>query len=291
MSFGVPAYNEGAGIVHCLSSIETAARACGLSSVQIIVSDSSDSSTTAKAAADWAKGRSDVSIAIDRSGRRRSLKEANNVILQSASTDLLIIAVADVVVPPQSLAALLQALLAPARPAVAFGISYPDPSVRGARYRASAWQMRVVRRYAASLPRDAPRADGALWGAQRSFYSEYRFPVGTGALHDDEELKLHLAREGVPMWNAWDALALKVPAGTLVDFIRQTDRYHEVAGGNLRRDGGQIRAAFAEAIHDPLGALLYSYARARLALRRRRPRGTYTETWDVTYSAKRDGAE
>jgi glycosyltransferase involved in cell wall biosynthesis len=290
VAFGVPAYNEGPGIVHALASIEAAARACGLPFADVLVSDSSDTRATVDAAARWAEDRGFVRLTIDRSERRRSLKEANNVILEWATADLIVIAVADVVVPAESLAALLRGLLAPAEPAVAFGISYPDPSRRTLEYRASAWQMRVVQRYAASLPRDAPRADGALWGAHRAFYRAYRFPVGAGALHDDEELKLHLMRNRIPMWNAWDAVALKVPAGAVADFIRQTDRYHQVAGENLRRDSGQIKAAVIEACRDPLGALLYAYGRARLLLRRSKGRERHTETWDVTYSAKRDGA-
>jgi hypothetical protein len=288
VEFGVPAYNEGAGVVRTLESIRVAADACGLAPA-IRLSDSSDTRQTADAATAWAGNHDDVRFDLDYSEERRSLKAANNVLLDKATADIIVVSVGDAVVPPRSLLLLLSALTVEPRPVVAFGCSYPDPSARSLRFRASAWQIRVVQRLAASLPPDAPRADGVLWAAGRGFYAGYRFPTGAGSLHDDEELKRHLVRQRLRIGNVAGAIAYKIPAGSFDDFARQTDRWFHVAEGTVQRDPRQLRAAAAMAVRDPLGAALYVFARARLLVRRRRQPLAHSEQWDVTYSAKRDG--
>ncbi len=284
VSFGVPAYNEGRGVIPTLESIRVACQECDLAS-KLTLSDSSDDERTAEAASAWAAQHPDVHLRIDRSKTRRSLKEANNVLMAQAETDLLIVLVGDATLPPRSLLELLFVMTDEPRPSVGFGCSYPDPSSSGSR--ASRWQMKVVHRHAMYLPKDAPRADGVLWAAWRDFFATYRFPVGSGSLHDDEELKRHLVATRTRMANVASAVAYKVPAGSLEDFKRQTERWFQVAEGTIRRDRTQIRAALREALEDPIGAAAYGYARARLGAARG-SRTTYGEKWEVTYTAKRD---
>lgn len=289
VEFGVSAYNEGRGVVRTLESLRSAGGKCGLP-VRILLSDSSDTTETIDAAVEWAAScADDVDLQIDYSERRRSLKEANNVLLDRASSDLIVVAVGDAVIPPSSLMHLLLMAVSQPKPVVTFGCSYPDPEARSFRFRASAWQMRVVQRLAASLARDAPRADGVLWATWRGFYRHYRFPIGVGSLHDDEELKRYLIANELRLGNAADAIAYKIPAGSLEDFFRQTDRWFQVAEGTVQRNKTQLRAAVREAIADPVGAIAYALARARLSRRRRRSPLSHTEQWDVTYTAKRDG--
>jgi len=287
VEFGVSAYNEGAGVVRTLESIRVAAHACGLPPA-IRLSDSSDTPRTADAAIAWAAVRADVHFDLDYSDERRSLKAANNVLLDKATADIIVVSVGDAVVLPRSLFLLLSALTVEPRPVVAFGCSYPDPSARSLRFRASAWQIRVVQKLAASLPPDAPRADGVLWAAGRAFYADYRFPTGNGSLHDDEELKRYLVRKGLRIGNVAEAIAYKIPAGSFDDFARQTDRWFHVAEGTVRRDPRDLHAAATMALRDPLGAALYVFARVRLLVRRRRQPLAHSEQWDVTYTAKRD---
>jgi hypothetical protein len=286
VSFGVPTYEEGAGVRDTLESLRTAATACGLP-CRVVLSDSSETTETVDAARSWAGAFPDVELVVDRSERRRSLKEANNAILEAAHSDVLVIAVGDVLVPADSLAELLVALATEPRPAVAFGCSFPDPAARGLQYRASAWQIRATWRLASLLPDDYPRADGALWGSWRSFYAGYRFPVGSGALHDDAELLHHLVEHRIPLRNAWRARALKIPAATYRDFRRQTSRWMQVAGSR-RRLRQELHAAAQEAVRDPLGAAAYAASRARLAFERSGLE-RHTEHWEVTSSAKRGG--
>jgi hypothetical protein len=286
VAFGVPTFNEGAGVRDTLESLRAAAAGCGIAPFQVTLSDSSDTTETVDAALGWADERTDVELVIDRSELRRSLKEANNVILGLTKADALVIAVGDVVVPVASLAELLLGLATKPRPVVAFGCSFPDPGARELRYRASAWQIRATWRLASLLPESYPRADGALWCAWRSFYADYRFPIGTGSLHDDAELRDHLVAHDLPLRNAWGARALKIPAGTYADFRRQTSRWNQVAGGDTVRRSLALRAGLLEAVHDPVGAVCYALYRGRLAADRRR-REPHSEYWEVTASAKR----
>jgi predicted dehydrogenase len=288
VAFGVPTFNEGAGVHDTLDSLAAAAAECGITRFRVVLSDSSETAETVDAARAWSDRKANVELAIDRSERRRSLKEANNAILAATGADVLVIAVGDVVVPAASLAELLLALATEPRPAVAFGCSFPDPAAHGLRYRASAWQIRATWRLASLLPESYPRADGALWGAWRSFYAGYRFPVRTGSLHDDAELLRHLVEHGIPLRNAWRARALKIPSGTYEDFRRQTTRWTQVAG-QRKRLRPELKAALLEGLSDPIGAACYAVYRARLAADAARHE-PHSEYWEVTASAKRSPA-
>jgi hypothetical protein len=90
------------------------------------------------------------------------------------------------------------------------------------------------------------------------------------------------------MANMPGALAYKVPAGSVEDFVRQTERWFHVAEGTVRRDRGQLKAAIGETIADPLGAASYLWTRAVPARRYRSRVGAFDEKWEVTYTAKRD---
>ena len=288
VAFGVPTFNEGAGVHDTLDSLAAAAAECGITRFRVVLSDSSETAETVDAARAWSDRKANVELAIDRSARRRSLKEANNAILAATGADVLVIAVGDVIVPAASLAELLLALATEPRPAVAFGCSFPDPAAHGLRYRASAWQIRATWRLASLLPESYPRADGALWGAWRSFYAGYRFPVRTGSLHDDAELLRHLVEHGIPVRNAWRARALKIPSGTYEDFRRQTTRWTQVAG-QRKRLRPELKAALLEGLSDPIGAACYAVYRARLAADAARHE-PHSEYWEVTASAKRSPA-
>jgi cellulose synthase/poly-beta-1,6-N-acetylglucosamine synthase-like glycosyltransferase len=223
---------------------------------------------------------------VDRSERRRSQKEARNVIMERASSDLLVHVDADVIVPPTSLFHLLRCLTEPPLPAVAVGVAAPDPHYRSVRHRAAAWQMNATRRYASWLPVDAVRAEGACWAAWSSFYREYRFPLGAVSLHDDISLALHLRERALSVRNCWKAVVYKVPAGTLRDFMLQTLRFYAAGGASTPRLR-QLAAGAVEAAKDPLGAGLYVHARIWAVREQRRRPTTWGETWEVTSSTKR----
>jgi glycosyltransferase involved in cell wall biosynthesis len=286
VTVGVPSYNEGTGITPTLNSIADSARTIGLSQWELVVSDSSETTATVGAVEAWRHLHPDVSVRVDRSETRRSLKEALNSIFALCDSDILIATNADVLLEPASLSGLIDALLGPRRPLIAVGSAAPDAEYRALRHRASAWQLRAARRYAASLPPDEPRAEGALWACRREFYESYRFPIGHGALHDDVELMRHASSHGIPMANVWRAAAYKVPAGSLHDFYLQTTRWQQTAG-ERRRDRGELRAALAEAIRDPVGAVCYAYARAWVAAKERRDPVAHSEHWEVEHTTKR----
>jgi glycosyltransferase involved in cell wall biosynthesis len=285
VGFGIPSYNEGAGIVHTLDSLDRSAGACDLRPLRIFLSDSSGTEETVEAARAWSSGR-EAELTVVRSERRRSLKEARNVVFDHVDFDPLVFVDADLVVTPEGLSHLLLELTESPPPDVVTGSSAPDPAYRALRYRASAWQLRTVRRLAASAPRERPRGEGAFWGCRRSFYSGYRFPLGSGSIVDDIELTGHLLETAGRSVNCWRAFAYKVPAGTLSDFFVQTHRGY--AGGarrpSLRK---QAAAALRESVRDPLGALLYVHARLWSARARRRRTEPFAEQWDVPESTKR----
>jgi glycosyltransferase involved in cell wall biosynthesis len=285
VSIGIPAFNEREGIVQTLDSVYESLSALGVPEAPIILSDSSDSTATVDAASEWARSKS-AQLVIDRSDRRRTSKEARNVILDLATSDILIQADADVVVPPPSLLHLLRCLTAVPRPAVAVGATAPDPEFGGAARRASAWQLRATRRYASSLPEDAVRSEAAFWGGWRSFYRTFRFPIGSESVADDVCLAQYVIDHGLPARNCWQAVVEKVPAGTLHDFFLQTHRFY-TAAGDRHRSFGELKAAAVEAAHDPLGAALYLHARLWSAREKRRSTKGLDEMWEVSRSTKR----
>jgi glycosyltransferase involved in cell wall biosynthesis len=287
ITFGVPSYNEGRTILPTLRSLADAARACGIDPIRLILSDSSETEETVETARAWARDEN-VKLIVDRSKRRRSIKEALNVILDNADAELLIVLVADVVIDVSSLKALLFELTDEPRPEVAIGCAAPDPAYRGRQYRASRWQLNVTRRTAGLMERDSPRAEGAFWGAWRTFYAGYRFPLETGSLADDVELVRHLKQEGIPARNASRALAYKVPAGTLEDFYYQTHRAYAA----MDRDEGRpiirgLITAAVEGLRDPLGAAAYVRARIWSARRHHKAPAEFGDLWPVSDSTKR----
>jgi glycosyltransferase involved in cell wall biosynthesis len=273
--------------VATLESAFQAARMCGISMPSFVLSDSSDTSDTVSATEAWASNKT-VSLVVDRSERRRSKKQAVNAIFERADSDLLVLVDADIVVLAEGLAALLADLTSVPRPEMAFGAVVPDPSKRAIRYRASTWQMRAVHQINSRLPSDAVRAEGAFWGAWRSFYAHYRFPLGRGSIYEDIELAGHVRDNRTRVRNSWRAVAYKVPAASLRDFYLQTYRYYAAAQESprqARRD--LLLAAAAQALRDPMGAVLYVYARIWAALYHRRRPAEFKEQWDAAASTKR----
>ncbi|MGH9891027.1 MAG: glycosyltransferase [bacterium] len=285
IEFGVPAYNEGKGVVETLASIHHAAQEIGVPNYAIILSDSSVTRETVEAAGTWAT-LTGVRIRIDRSEQRRSPKEALNNIFDLAEADALVLVDADVLIPSSSLAHLLFDLIDPPPPDIAVGSAGPDPAFRALRYRASIWQMNVTRRVAARRPRKAIRSEGAFWGTRKAFYRAYRFPIGTGSIADDVELARHARREGLHVRNSWRAEARKKPAGSLEDFYIQTYRSYAASGG-LDRRPRDLRDVFLEASSDPLGALMYLLSRGWAWRRARRRPDAFEERWLVAESTKR----
>lgn len=287
IQFGIPSYNEGQGIVPTLESTFQAARMCGIPRPSFVLSDSSDTAKTMSATEAWA-GSKTVSLVVDRSQRRRSKKEALNAILEKADADLLVLLDADLVVPAGGLAVLLADLTAAPRPEMAFGAVAPDPRKRAIKYRAGAWQMQAVRRLNSRLPFDAVRTEGAFWGTWRSFYEHYRYPLERGSIHDDLELAGHIRERSIPVRNSWRAVAYKVPAASFRDFYVQTYRYYAAAQGTPRRARRDVAlAAAVQALRDPIGAVLYVYARLWAALYHRRRPIAFEEQWDTAPSTKR----
>jgi glycosyltransferase involved in cell wall biosynthesis len=284
VSFGIPSFNEGRGIVHTLESLGSALDRLEIPGCRLILSDSSATTETVDSAQEWARRRS-IDLLVDRSERRRTSKEARNVIMNRAGSDLLVQMDADIVVPAESLYYMFLCLLK--RPSgVALGSTAPDPHFVSTCYRASAWQLKAVHRYASLLPPDAVRAEAAFWGAWRSFYRDFRFAPGEGSPVDDVDLAKHLHNNQVPTRNCWRAVAFKVPAGTMRDFLLQTHRGY--AATEVRhRSWLEIGAALIEGVSDPVGAALYARARVWAAYQQRNQPHEWTEHWEVEESTKR----
>lgn len=285
VSIGIPAYNEGPGIVHALRSVLDGLDGLGLSGAAVILSDSSATTSTADAARAYAD-ESGMHLILDRSERRRSEKEARNALMARATSDILIQIDADVVLPAASLFHLLRCLTEPPIPLIAVGTAGPDPQFNSRNCRGGAWQLNATRRYASWQPDDCVRAEGACWGAWRSFYEHYRFPLGTDSPHADLCLARHVSKHGIPARNCWRAVVHKVPPATLYDFFLQTQRWYAASEGRSRALK-ELGAAVVEAVKDPLGAALYIHARIWAAREQRRRRPRWEEEWDVTHSTKR----
>jgi glycosyltransferase involved in cell wall biosynthesis len=285
VSFGIPSYNEGAGIVATLDSLYDELVRAGLSGVDVILSDSSDTSETADSAQEWARGKN-VTLVIDRSTRRRSSKEARNVIMERASSDVLVQIDADVRVAAGSLSRLLGCLAADPRHGVAMGSCLPDPQFRNVRYRASGWQLKATHRLASFMADDAARAETACWGAWHDFYGVYRFPVGSDVFVDDVSLARYLREQGTAVRNCWQAVVYKIPPGTLRDFYLQTHRYY-AAHDRKSPFPKVLAAATVEGLRDPFGAAIYLFARLSCARASRGSEDLTAEMWEFLPSTKR----
>ena len=266
VGFGVPAFNEGDGILPTLESLWEGLSKLRLTASQLILSESYDqvALSSAQPAFEWARSVG-AKLEIDSRDQRRSAKEALNIVFARARSDVLILVDADVLVPVQSLAAMLHCLFATPRPIAAIGATLPDPTFGGMRHRAGAWQLRAVTRATSLAPRSITgpnsfRAEAAFCGAWRDFYSAYRFPIGSGSISDSVELSRALVSGGYPSLNVAEAFVYKVPAGSLIDLCSGTVR-SRVSNPEHRRRGNEYAAAIIEAARDPFGALLYTFAR------------------------------
>jgi hypothetical protein len=288
VAFGITAYNEGPGIVVTLDSLWAGIQSLGLHAAPLFLSDSSDDPLTVQAAEEWARG-TQCNLVVDHSAARRLPKAALNVILSSCRTDLLVVTNADLVIPAESLALLLGAALMPPFPDIAVGATWPDPSARGLRYRAGAWQLRVVQRLAARAPTDEVRAEGAFWCARRRFVEKFRFPEGSGSIADDVELQRAVVSRGYRGANVSSAIVYKIPAGSPHDFALQTRRYHFAVGDQPPRRSRQDWSALRfEAARDPIGAVLYCAFRCyAFVFRRQIALATDKEMWEPAATTKR----
>ncbi len=286
-SFGVSSYNEGPGIEATLESLFQGMAALGMKESPILLSDSSSDGVTMQAALQW-KENSGANLINLHSDTRRSLKQALNTLFDNAETDFLVLTVGDVLIPSDSLAQLVGALLK-ALPDVAIGAPWPDPQYRGLAYRAGAWQLRAVQRLAELAPSDEVRAEGAFWGCRREFYSNFRYPISSGSIADDVELMRAVKNLGLTGLNVWSAIVLKVPPGTLQDFCLTNSRSRAaVADSPTQRSLRDLKVILSEGLRDPIGAILYvAYRLYGGVFARKFRHGTRTETWISSPSTKR----
>jgi cellulose synthase/poly-beta-1,6-N-acetylglucosamine synthase-like glycosyltransferase len=294
IAFGIPAFNEGEGILPTLCSLWECLSSLQLGDCQLIVSEShlEASLSSAKSAERWAASVN-ANLDIQSANRRRPKKEALNHIFDLADSDVLIILDADVVVPRDSLVAMLYHLFNSPRPIAVSGAAVPDPAASGLNYRAGAWQLRASARAASYAPRlvdpEAPHVHGTFWGSWRTFYSSYRFAVGSGSLAEDVEIGRALSAGGYSCLNVPEAFVYCVPPGSLSDLCLGTLR-SDVALDGRKRGANEYLAAALEAAADPVGAALYGWSRiwcrySRSALLSR----SATEDWQMLSSTKRKG--
>ena len=266
----IPAYCDGEALVPTLDSVQRSLQILGLSDSRIVVSDSTPDTCTVDAARTWAN-RFGVQLEIDYSTSRRTQKAALNAAFDHPAVlqaDVVVMLASDVLIPPNSLAALLECLVI-GRVDVAVGVKDADPSASSWRRGAGAWQMRAVARAAAMMPESAERAQGCLWAARRSFLEDFRFTVDDGSVADDVDLVRAIRFLGLRMGNAAEARALAVPPGSLRDFALATCRAF-AAEPEHSRDRPQLKAGVMEAFHDPKGFMLYLIYRAVCRVCRRR---------------------
>lgn len=292
IAFGIPAFNEGDGVVMTLRSLWDGLTSLQLGGCRLILSESysEPSLSSAKPAAEWA-ATTQASLHIDSASQRRPKKEAVNRIFDRAGSDVLVLLDADVLVPRDSLAAMLYHLFNSPRPVAVAGATLPDPAASGLNYRAGAWQLRASTRAASLAPRlvdqKSPRIEGAFWGSWRAFYSTHRLAVGIGSLAEDVEIAQLLSAGGYTYLNVPEAFVYKMPPGSLVDLCLGTIR-SDVALAGRKRGGNEYLAALIEAVRDPFGAALYFWG--RIWCRRNRGRllrASATEHWQMLTSTKR----
>lgn len=291
LTLAIPSYGEGDGIIVTLASVWDGLTRLGQSSAPIFLSDSSPDRSTVEAASRWAR-LAGAQLKVNHSDRRRSLKEALNVALAAADTDLLIVVVADVVVPAESLAHLIEPLCTSQPSDVVVGLAAADPSSRGLRYGAGRFQLNVIKRLVQSGD-GSIRAEGAFWACNKSFYRSWRFPIGSGSVADDVELARSLEAGNYRGSTAPHALVYKIPPGTIRDFCLQTRRSYFAIGAKatkpLRRGRESWVALANESRHDPLGSACYIIYRVIAAVTSRwYVKATHTETWEPSHSTKRN---
>lgn len=284
VSFVMPSYLDGTSIIEPMASLWTAAKALGLDDFVIVLSDSGSSRTTVDAAQDWAT-TAGAPLRVDHSDERRSQKAALNAAFTDPvvrEADLVVVMVSDVIISPESLAALLGCLLEGNR-VVAFGIGPPDRRDLTLGGLAGAWLMDAVVRWAQRLPdEDAPHVCGAFWAVRGQFLKDFRFVENRGSLADDVFLAEYVRSLGMHIGNAWAAEAVGLPRANLRELTQLVARGHVAAPTRRRVDSEKILAATVQAFRDPIGFILYVVYRiaGRIGRRWLVPSNAVGETWD-----------
>ncbi len=288
VAVGIPAYGEGERITEALESAWSAAGQARLRDVAFLLSDSSPAEDTVAAARRWAERRG-VSLCVDRSPVRRTVKEALNVLFAMCSADFLVVVDADVNLDRAALEELFTALLASPSRQVAVGVTLPDRRYRGLNRRAARWQLNAATRMARLLPDTDVRAEGALWVARRGFYESFRFTPGEGSLAGDVELRAALRRSHAGA-TAKRAVAYKVPAAGVRDFALGYLRGRAaVSYSSSQRPA--LRAGLRQALADPLGAVMYLVYRVRAERLRPRLSAATAEQWERPWSTVHPGGQ
>jgi len=291
VAIGIPAFNEGDGVIPTLRSLWVGLSDLHLTDARVILIDSFDNASlsSAEPATRWAN-EVGANIEVESVSRRRSKKEALNAVFERAKSDVLVLVDADVLVPSQSLKTLLYQLFTMPRPVAVIGSTLPDPTYSRMNYRGGAWQLRAVTRAALMAPRSitaaAFRVEGAFWGAWRSFYATYRIPIESGSIHEDVEVMRALVAGGYSSRNVAEAFVYKVPPGSLHDLCFGTVR-GEVALGKRTRASREYVAGAIETTRDPLGAILYGYAMIWCRVNRSRLTPYASEKWRILETTKR----
>lgn len=257
ITVAVPSYGEGQGVVSTLASLWDGTVQLGFPHAAVFLSGSSSDSATVDAASRWASTVG-CRLVTDHSDRRRSLKQALNVALTFFETEVVAVAVPDVVVSAASMARLLEPICALQSADVVVGVTAPDPSVKGIRHRASMFQLNVVRPLVRTGG-SSTRAEGALWASHRRFYAQWQFPIRQGSVADDVELARAVEAGEFQGLSPADSVAFKVPPDTIRDFCLQTRRFFFAIAGDrpALRSRAEPKMFGAEAARDPLRAVLY----------------------------------
>jgi FkbM family methyltransferase len=292
----IAAYDEEARIASCLDSLLEAALPEDFRWSEWVLLDGGSSDGTLSIARDWARWSEEAPplrmlTSPARRGKALDLNALHEELIDAGRlNEVVVVCDADVVLEPEALKALLLSFAESPSAAVAWGLPLPDR--RGIGTLASAFQMTLTAELVRAAGPYAIRSEGRLFAYRLGALAEFRWRSGWVA--DDTQVADFVAARGLEARTASGAVALTTPAGSYLDFYRQTYRYY-AARAKARALGsthGQMErkpmaaVALHAALADPSGAAAYVVARFVSSVRHRLSPIRFDDAWEPAPTTK-----
>jgi hypothetical protein len=267
-------------------------RAWSDESYTLVLSDSSPDDDICSQARGWS-AKVNCTLVIDHSNQRRNIKEALNVAFSKkevANAEIVIVTNDDVEFDVTCISEMVRALSEDADAAIAVGCVLPDPLYASGRRSAGAWQMELATRIARNLGPNAPRSEGAIWGTRGKFASKYRYPIGSGNIADDVELRDYVKQNNLGALNAHQAVVYKIPSEGIMEFAIQTQRSQvssKTASNVAIAPTMKLRVVVQGILGSPIGAMKYFAYRLCLLAGAGKKEVNTKENWDRALSTRR----
>ena len=288
----IPTYNEEKSVKRILDSLVLATQRSleQLTSV-FIIDDASTDKTLLRIEA-WHNEHQNIPVTILARKTRSGKINLINLALKEISpiVDLLLLFDADVRVETSAIDHILQHFTQDPGLAIVWGGTLPDPQVKSWRTAASATQMRLVYRIAATEPSNFIRAEGRITALRSAMFTETY--LNPSLIIDDYQLAVETMKRGLTSYSDMKAIVYAIPAANLRDFALQTYRWNQ--GESLSLDKlptPSVRAKFTALFHvllsSPLALGVYIFYRVVIRIMKSKWDHPISAQWPIAQTTKR----